>query len=242
MDFSSEKGRPLNQIFVVREQDENNKFDLKKRLASLYSYLSKRLGIKESPKVVFSTDKKNSENPFGLTGYYDQAGKKIKLFTTDRHNTDILRSFAHEVIHHWQKERGTLTQQNGNSTGYAQNDPNLRKREMEAYLFGNILFRDWQDENRYGIPKVQPFLPQPLNENLQLNSEKLQRAVAQFLNILISNRILSSYHRDMSSGDMQSVDFINDLSHKILSSIEMWVKTVNNRSNRENDTGKMIKE
>ena len=29
--------------------------------------------------------------------------------------------------------------------GYAQSNPKLRKMEAEAYLLGNMLFRDWED-------------------------------------------------------------------------------------------------
>ena len=143
--------------------------ELKQKLASLYSYLASHLNLKEPPsKVTLTKSQQNSNNDFGLTGYYDHTTKTIKIYVTDRHDTDILRSFAHEIIHHWQNERGTL-----NPPGkpepvqkhYAQSDPNLRKREMEAYLFGNILFRDWQDENRYGAPATPPVLPQPLTEH-----------------------------------------------------------------------------
>jgi len=143
--------------------------ELKRQLGSLYMYLAKHLGIRQPPaKIIFTKNQKNADNPFGLTAYYDHKEKTIRLYITDRHETDILRSFAHEVIHHWQNERGTL-----NPPGkpepvqkhYAQSDPNLRKREMEAYLFGNILFRDWQDENRYGAPATPPVLPQPLTEH-----------------------------------------------------------------------------
>ena len=215
--------------------------DLKQRLASLYSYLAKHLGIQTVPKVVFSKDKENAENPFGMTGHYDQKDNSIHIYVTDRHDTDILRTFAHEVIHHWQRERGTLTPENPDAEGhYAQEDPNLRKREMEAYLFGNILFRDWQDENRMGPPKVQPFLPQPLNENLALNPTILKSKVELFVADLVASGALSSYHRDLSSGDMKANDFTNDLMHQMLSSIQSWVKMVNDRGDWENDEGNMI--
>jgi hypothetical protein len=150
--------------------------EFKKKLASLYSYLAKHLQIKEVPKVVLTKSKQNSTNPFGLTGYYDHSTKSIRLYITDRHDTDILRSFAHEVIHHWQNETGTLHPEGEQedvktNAHYAQNDQHLRKKEMEAYLFGNILFRDWQDENRYGPPKTPPLMPQPINENLKESHE-----------------------------------------------------------------------
>lgn len=224
--------------------------ELKQKIASLYMYFSRHLGIQTPPSLTLTKSEKNAENPFGLTGNYDHVKNAIKIYVTDRHDTDILRSFAHELIHHWQNERGTLHPENDSnklpikhSTNphYAQNDPWLRKREMEAYLFGNILFRDWQDENRSGPPQVQPQLPQPFNENLNLNGgDGLNNAVSNFVEQLISSGILSSYHRERTSGDMDPNDFKEDLEHKILSAIQDWTQTVNNRGNWENQPN-MIK-
>jgi hypothetical protein len=36
------------------------------------------------------------------------------------------------------------------SQGYAQGNKHLRKMEMEAYLKGNMLFRDWEDSKKNG--------------------------------------------------------------------------------------------
>ena len=69
----------------------------------------------------------------------------IVLYITNRHPKDICRSFAHELIHHHQNERGDLDMGNATSPTYAQDDPHMRKMEMEAYLKGNMLFRDWED-------------------------------------------------------------------------------------------------
>jgi hypothetical protein len=155
MDFSGERDKP---IFIVRKKEL-----LRHNFATLYHYLATKLGIKKTPKLILKQDEHNAAKPFGKTGHYDPSTETIVIFITDRHNTDILRSFAHEVIHHWQNENGTLSSQ-ASHEHYAQNDENLRKREMEAYLFGNILFRDWQDENRYGPPAHPPLMPQPINE------------------------------------------------------------------------------
>jgi hypothetical protein len=146
--------------------------EFKQKMASLYAYLAKRLGIQTTPGVKLINSTQNSTNPFGMTGHYDHTNKLVTLYMTGRHDTDILRSFAHEVIHHWQNERGTLRPQGHQEAGethqgYAQKDHWLRRREMEAYLFGNILFRDWQDENRYGPPETSPTLPQPLDESVR---------------------------------------------------------------------------
>ncbi len=231
--------------------------EFKKNLGSLYSYLATKLGIRQTPLLKFINDDQNSKQPFGFTGHYDPSNKTITLYITNRHNTDILRSFAHEVIHHWQNERGTLlnkkenpTNTEGQHTHYAQEDSWLRRREMEAYLFGNILFRDWQDEQRMGPPKISPTLPQPLDENLkirgsginpELQGTVLKNMVHNFVKDMVSTGVLTSYHRKLTSGDMQAKDFVEDLSHKILSSIEQWLKTINDRGNWENNEGGMIK-
>lgn len=149
--------------------------EFKQKLASLLTYLIKHLQLREPPaSLKLVNSKKNADNPFGLTGHYDHDTKKITIYITDRHDTDVLRTFSHEVIHHWQNERGVLHPEdkhpdrtaevefdNSAKPHYAQNNSWLRKREMEAYLFGCILFRDWQDEQRMGPPQREPFLPQP---------------------------------------------------------------------------------
>lgn len=144
--------------------------EFKQKLGSLFTYLQKHLQLRTTPSSVkFVNSRKNADNPFGLTGHYDHETRQITIYLTDRHETDILRTFAHEVIHHWQNERGVLHPEgrgvdmpdNDTKPHYAQNNVWLRKREMEAYLFGCILFRDWQDEQRMGPPDVKPVLPQP---------------------------------------------------------------------------------
>jgi len=133
-------------------------------LGSLVLYLTAHLQLQELPILKLIDSRENSDKPFGKTGYYDHNNKKITIFTTDRHDTDVLRTLSHEMVHHWQNMRGTLHPNDGSDDTephYAQESPWLRKREMEAYLFGCILFRDWQDEQRMGPPKTQPFLPRP---------------------------------------------------------------------------------
>jgi len=83
--------------------------------------------------------------------------------------------------------------------------------------------------------------PDDLNENLQLDAVKLKPMVVQFVNAMVSSGVITSYHRDKTSGDMQPKDFTNDIVHKLLSSIQEWVKMNNDRGNWENNEGGMIK-
>ena len=126
--------------------------EFKLHLGELFNYLRKELKLKSLPKVFLSSDQKNSDKILGKTGYYDPKKKEVHLYTTDRHPKDILRSFAHEVVHHWQHEHEQLEKhidaQGESDPKYAQNDPWLRQMEKQAYLLSNIMFRDWEDDKK----------------------------------------------------------------------------------------------
>lgn len=128
------------------------KEEFKLHLAELFQYLQRELKLKSVPKVFLDEDSKNADKMLGKTGYYDPKKKEIHLYITERHPKDILRSFSHEVIHHWQHEHEQL-EKHTNEVGesdpkYAQNNPWLRQMEKQAYLLGNIMFRDWEDEKK----------------------------------------------------------------------------------------------
>ena len=102
------------------------------------------LNIQPLPSLEFiDNDEENAGNIFGKTAYYMPSEMKIVLYTMGRHPKDILRSFAHEMIHHHQNLSGTL----GNiQTTNTNEDGNLEKLEREAYENGNIMFRNWEDQ------------------------------------------------------------------------------------------------
>ncbi len=91
---------PLNEIKYA----EPSKFDYPKQLKALTEFmLDKGMNIKPLPKVKFvEDDVENARNFFGKTAYYDRNQRVIVLYTMDRHPKDIMRSFAHEMIHHMQ--------------------------------------------------------------------------------------------------------------------------------------------
>ena len=121
---------------------------LKEALGNIYNVAKQEFGIKNPPKLYLRHDSENAKKIFGQTAYYDPGNIKIVIFITNRHPKDICRSFAHELVHHHQNERGDLTG-DSNSPTYAQDDPHMRKMEMEAYLKGNMLFRDFEDKIKY---------------------------------------------------------------------------------------------
>lgn len=125
----------------------DKKEEFKIHLAKLFNYLKKELKLKQTPKLILISDQKNADKILGKTGYYDPIKKQIHLFITDRHPKDCLRSFSHEIVHHWQNENKQLKNKNQSESDpqYAQNDPWMRQMEKQAYLLGNIMFRDFED-------------------------------------------------------------------------------------------------
>ena len=121
--------------------------DLLQPLADdLMSYCGKHMGFEDPPSLFLQDDKENANDVFGKTAFYDPGEKSISIFTTNRHPKDILRSIAHELVHHKQNMKGMFDNLSGpTGDGYAQENPFLRNMEKQAYLVGNMAFRDWED-------------------------------------------------------------------------------------------------
>lgn len=126
--------------------------DLKKYIREFYNYAVEQLEIDRSPRIIFKKSKSNADDMFGKTGYYDPDKEEICLYILDRHAKDILRSFAHELVHHEQKCRGMDSEIDLSKTStdpaYAMHDEDLREMEREAFERGNMLFRDWCDTKK----------------------------------------------------------------------------------------------
>jgi hypothetical protein len=148
---------------------------------SLLPYAQKELGFNKPPVINFLDDKDNSSNPLGKTGFYRPDDKSISVFITGRHPKDILRSVAHELVHYQQDCDGRLTQhmrKELHDKRYAQNNPDLRGFEEEAYLKGNMIFRDWEDNY-----KNQPLT---IRINKQMNESKLRSYIKQLVNEIVT--------------------------------------------------------
>ena len=111
----------------------------------LISHCQNKLGFEKQPGLFFADDEENGSKSLGKTAYYDPSNQDVVVFITNRHTKDILRSIAHELVHHMQNLRGDFDDGLETGAGYAQKNPKLRKMEAEAYLLGNMMFRDWED-------------------------------------------------------------------------------------------------
>jgi hypothetical protein len=128
----------------LMREDSYNGMTFEEALLSLTKYMvNQGLDIKPLPKVkLIKSDIENAENILGKTAYYDPNSCSITLYTLGRHPKDILRSFSHEMVHRIQDNEGRLGNVNTTNTN---EDSNLQELEKEAYLNGNIIFRNWED-------------------------------------------------------------------------------------------------
>lgn len=116
---------------------------------------SEGLNVYPFPSIELKWDEQ--DGLFIKTGYYLPSEKKVVLFCKDRHPKDILRSYAHEMIHHMQNLNGDDL--NFTSEDDVKDNEKLEKLESEAYLKGNIYFRKWTEYERNNKNSL-------LNENI----------------------------------------------------------------------------
>jgi hypothetical protein len=124
--------------------ENTSNLNFKEGLTSLTKYfVDNGHEVKPLPKVkIIGNDNENASKLLGKTAYYNPEAKEITLYTLNRNPKDILRSFSHEMIHHIQNLRGDDMNINTTNTNSSEQ---LNKLEEEAYLKGNMTFRNWED-------------------------------------------------------------------------------------------------
>ena len=127
-------------------------FNYKPYLKSLAEYMAGNgYTVKPFPKVILDDTK--PEGVFSMTGYFDPEANGIRLFTNSRFPKDVLRTFAHELIH-WKQQKDGDIEKSGYTSDKITEDKNLVHLEAEAYLKGNMAFRSWTEiEKKRGILK-----------------------------------------------------------------------------------------
>tara|TARA_R110000824_G_scaffold299383_1_gene487482 strand:- start:246 stop:896 length:651 start_codon:yes stop_codon:yes gene_type:complete len=132
----------------------------------LYSFAQKYLNFDKPAEIVFESQGSQQNSVFAPTANYSPHTHTVTVFVDHRHPKDILRSMAHELVHHTQCCRGEFNQSTKTHPGYAQENEHMRSMEEEAYYKGNVmLFRDWEDNYKKG--------KNIMNENKEKIDDKL---------------------------------------------------------------------
>ena len=118
---------------------------LKPLIKQFMPFAQERIGFDHPPRLFLRQDTDNANNPLGKTAYYDVAAKSVTLYITGRHPKDIMRSLAHELVHHKQNCEGRFDNIGEMGEGSAQTNPGVRDMEIAANRDGSMCLRDWED-------------------------------------------------------------------------------------------------
>lgn len=134
-----------NEYFHVVNESKDRENYLNKKAKSIAEFMKESgLNVYPFPEIEFNNDEQ--KGLFITTGYYLPDEKKVVLFCKNRHPKDILRSYAHELIHHMQNLDGKNL--HFSSADDVKDNKELEELESEAYLKGNIYFRKWTEYER----------------------------------------------------------------------------------------------
>jgi len=118
------------QVLPVEKKNEViNKF---------VEYADKQLNLGDKmPDIKISYDDKEAENMKSF-GKYTPETNELRVVAVNRNLADILRTLAHELIHHKQYKEGKLTS-NSNNTG--------SEHENEANALAGVFLREFGKTN-----------------------------------------------------------------------------------------------
>jgi len=123
--------------------------DLESHVHGMYDHFESKYGFKKAPTMVFDSDPGNQPKVLGKTAYYDPQSLEIHIYVDGRHPKDVLRSIAHELIHHHQNMEGRLDTSGYSGPGYYLENDSLKEVEHEAMLDGNATMREYEDTVKY---------------------------------------------------------------------------------------------
>jgi predicted nucleotidyltransferase len=156
--------------------------------------------INPLPDAIFiDNDIENANDLLGRTAHYNPNNHSITLYTLNRHPKDVLRSYAHELIHHIQNLEDRLQ---NISTDNINEDEYLRELEREAYEKGNLLLRGWENALKNSVNEWIIDIPK-YNHTPKL-SDKL---FSQLHELKVNEIILNSKNAVEIEGDLFGGEF-----------------------------------
>ena len=160
-----------NIMEILKEVLDPKTFDFGPLIDSLTASMENDgLNLKPYPRIRMIHDEEaNADNFFGMTAYYDPNNREIVLYTLGRHPKDIMRSYAHELVHVHQHNEDRL---HDIKTDNVNADKHLENLEREAYETGNIMFRSWTNSITEKKTKDPFGLNAYARELAQLNEQK----------------------------------------------------------------------
>ena len=220
-------------------------------MKSLYNSARNELGFEPHAKICIIKSDENMNNPLGKTAHYSPSEHKVALYTQGRHIKDILRSLAHELVHHNQNCRGDFDIAGKTVQGYAQEDGHLREMEREAYECGNMIFRDWEDNLKEKgarplftstTPYVQPMTTDVVGGRLVEDNKMKKKVNESNLREIIRGVIQEMFNDDLSEDTISDATKSMQARAAEVTSEGPWEVQPENKENKlmEKELGEMV--
>jgi hypothetical protein len=117
-----------------------------------------RLGLERAPKIKLIRDPKQAAERKSFGGYMPGGGIEINI--GNRHIMDVLRTLAHEMVHHKQDINGELNDRSGEDGSPQENEANAKaavimrlwaKMNPELFQRASILAESWSAKYKSSI-------------------------------------------------------------------------------------------
>ena len=122
------KGKSTNVLFNLGLSESNRK----RNLTDFISFCKEQLELTSAPSIKFVSDTEDA-----TFGYFDNDNKNIVVQLKGRHQMDVMRTVAHELVHY--KQDKTLGRELDGSDGSVD--------ENEANSLAGVLLRRWGQKN-----------------------------------------------------------------------------------------------
>jgi len=136
MDLLTENINRIKTLMNINEGKTTFPYEDKKVLDNFISFVKNELNIKNEVDIEFRDDKGENQE-IKTTAVYRYSDKDpesdiadIKVHAGDRYLIDIMRSVAHELVHHQQNERGELEGKISNVGGPIEDEANAVAGEL----------------------------------------------------------------------------------------------------------------
>ena len=133
MDLLREDINRIKSLMSITEGESVFPAEDKKHLEDFVDFVAKELGITEPVEINYQTDK-DGINTTAVYKYSAETSNvtesEIKVYTKERALQDIMRSVAHELVHHKQNEDGELEGKVQNVGGPIEDEANAKAGEL----------------------------------------------------------------------------------------------------------------
>jgi Zn-dependent peptidase ImmA (M78 family) len=140
----------INQLMKLVEGEQRFDSSIEKTINEFIDFVKKELKIENDVDVKLQNDKDGIKT----TAVYKYAeggspseNTEVKVYAKDRALSDILRSIAHEMVHHKQNEDGKLDKKPSNVGGQIEDEANAKAGEL-LKKFGQKYPEIYNNENK----------------------------------------------------------------------------------------------